>query len=130
MTSGGNRAGTQHNHAVLIADDDLFIRTLLKKFLPETCRFTEVSDGADVLNAYKEARPKIVYLDMHMPGMDGVQIAKDILAFDAKAYVVIITADGRRETIEASVISGAKSFMAKPLDAKRILAEYTKAITA
>ncbi|NBX67284.1 MAG: response regulator [Proteobacteria bacterium] len=118
------------DHVVLLADDDLFIRTLLKRFLPETCYFIEVSSGEDVLKAYKEARPKIVFLDMHMPEQDGAQIVKDILECDPQAYVVMISADGSRENISSSVISGAKSFMMKPLDSKRIMQEYMKAIAA
>lgn len=99
----------------------------MKKFLPETCYFVEVADGDAVLQAYKDARPHIVFLDMHMPGQDGKQIVKDILAFDPKAYVIIISADGSRENVSASVVSGAMGFMAKPLDGKRIMQEYTKA---
>ncbi len=121
-------SGSADTAVVMLADDDMFIRTLLRGFLPESSVFIDVADGDGVMPAYKEKRPDIVFLDMHMPGRDGKQIVKDILEHDPKAYVIIISADASRENVSASVISGAMGFMVKPLDKKRILQEYTKAL--
>ncbi|MBU6235152.1 MAG: response regulator [Alphaproteobacteria bacterium] len=122
----GNRIKTP---VVLIADDDLFIRNLLKKLVPEPAEFIEVSDGTCVCDAYKQHNPLLVFLDMHMPGADGIKIVKDLLAYDSKAYIVIISADGSRENVSASVVSGAKCFLGKPLDPKRVAAEVKNALT-
>lgn len=113
---------------VLIADDDLFIRTLVRKFIGEGPKFVEVDHGDALLNAYRLYNPDIVFLDMHMPGKDGKELLQELLIHDSTAHVIIITADGSRDNVSASVIGGAKGFMVKPLDSKRVHVEYVRAL--
>lgn len=113
---------------VLLADDDAFIRTLLRKALEDSATVIEVADGTQVMDAYKKHLPDCVFLDIHMPGQDGKSLLKTLLAFDVSAYVIMATADGSKENVVEAAKGGAKGFIVKPFSRARVMMEYSKAV--
>jgi len=99
---------------VLIADDNTFIRFLVKKWLEAEAQIIEIAHGKDVLDAYKEHAPNVVFLDIHLPGRNGKDILKDILAYHKEAYVVMLSADSMKENVLFASNNGAKAFITKP----------------
>lgn len=85
--------------------------------------------GEDAIRMYKELYPNVdfVTLDITMPDIDGLQVLKEILAFDKNAKVIMVTALGREDIVKTAIMNGAKGFILKPLDRLKVL-ERLKAI--
>jgi two-component system chemotaxis response regulator CheY len=112
------------SHTVLIADDANFMRVMLKDILNEMNLKVvgEASDGAQALTLFREFKPDLVLLDITMPDVNGIEALKQILAEDATAQVVMITALGQKEKVLESIQAGAKDFVVKPFDQDRVKA--------
>lgn len=99
---------------VLVADDNDFVRYLIRQWVGDTAEVVEIGHGKDVLEAYDRHRPDILFLDIHMPGKNGKDILKEIRARDPKAFIIMISADSKRENVVDTMSSGARAFMTKP----------------
>ncbi len=113
-----DRANRRENR-VLIADDDLYSRLMVKKGLGDCATF-EVANGKDIANAYDRCAPDVLFLDIHMPGQNGLETLKDIMAMDAQAYVVMLTSDSSSDNVVYTSKGGAKGFLAKPFSKEKL----------
>ncbi len=103
---------------VLIVDDDPFIRKLVATTLEDVAGFEliEAADGREALEVARRAAPKLVFLDIDMPVLDGFDACRRLRAQPetAHATIVMLTAavgqDAEREAEEA----GADLFLTKP----------------
>ena len=81
---------------LLIADDEaLLARVLeseLKSLWPEARIVSVVHDGMAALAAAREHQPRVVFLDIRMPGMSGMDVARELIEFDIPPLVVFVTA--------------------------------------
>jgi two-component system, chemotaxis family, chemotaxis protein CheY len=118
------RAGRKEN-VILVADDDMYMRLLVKKGAADHAGVQEAADGNEVIAAYKEHAPDILFLDIHLPGRSGTEILNEIMAMDRDAFVIMLSADSSRDNVESAMQQGAKGFMAKPFTKERLL-EYIK----
>ncbi len=118
------RASRREN-VILVADDDMYMRTLVKKGAASIATVQEVANGNEIITAYKKHTPDILFLDIHMPGRDGTEVLHDILAIDADAYVIMLSADSSQENVAETTKKGAKGFMTKPFTKEKLL-EYVK----
>ena len=116
-------------YKVLIIDDSMFVRKQISQIL--TSEGFEVigqaGDGVEGIEKYKELSPgvDIVTLDITMPKMDGVTALEHIITFDPKANVVMISALGKQDLVKKALIAGAKNYIVKPLDRKKVLERIT-----
>ncbi|MCB1537729.1 MAG: response regulator [Rhodospirillales bacterium] len=108
-----DRKDREHN-VVLVADDNTFIRFLVKKWLGAQAKIVEVSNGADVMSAYLRSNPDMVFLDIHLPGCSGKDVLARLMQADPEAYVVMLSADSNRDNVMNTVRTGAKAFITKP----------------
>lgn len=103
-------------YRVLVVDDSIITRKVVKRILTseqyEICG--EAEDGDQVLDLYKELRPDIITLDMHMSRVDGIVALKQILDFDANARVVMLTGAEEKKNIIRAISLGAKDYVVKP----------------
>jgi len=112
-------------YRVLIIDDSMFIAKQLGQIL--TSEGFEVvgavTDGLQGIEKYKELYPNIdlVTMDITMPVMDGVSALEKILEFDKNATVIMVSALGKEDVVKKSLLLGAKSYIVKPLDRKKVL---------
>lgn len=109
---------------VLIIDDSVFTFEQLKAIVEKT-GVAEVlghaKDGMEGVKLYRKLTPDIVFLDILMPNMDGLQTLKTILNIDKNAKVVMISSlGGAAEKAEEAMRSGAKAIISKPFDEKDI----------
>lgn len=111
--------GESKKNVALIADDDLFVRKVLKVALDGLCEIVEVTDGADVLATYQATMPDILFLDIHLPNQSGLNIIKAICAHDKDAHIIMLSADSSAENVKIAVSRGAKGFLTKPFEKKR-----------
>ncbi|MDR1587056.1 MAG: response regulator [Treponema sp.] len=112
-------------YRVLVVDDSMFIAKQLGQIF--TSEGFEVAgtaaDGAQGVEKYKELYPNIdlVTMDITMPVMDGVSALEKILEFDKEACVIMVSALGKEDVVKKSLLMGAKSYIVKPLDRKKVL---------
>lgn len=99
---------------ILIADDDFFMRGQAKLALQDLGEVIEAECGETALALYKEYKPTITLLDIHMPKRSGKEVLRDILKFDRNAYVIMFSADAIPENISQAKFAGAKGFIVKP----------------
>ena len=105
---------------VLVIDDEEIIVNLFKRFLPQQgyeCH--TASNGSEGLKAIKEIKPYIVFLDLKMPGMDGIEVLRRIKKGPEKSVkteVIIITAYGEVETAIMALREGLVDYIKKPVD--------------
>jgi two-component system chemotaxis response regulator CheY len=112
-------------YRVLVVDDSMFIAKQLGQiFTSEGFEVADTAaDGAQGVEKYKELYPNIdlVTMDITMPVMDGVSALEKILEFDKDAKVIMVSALGKEDVVKKSLLMGAKSYIVKPLDRKKVL---------
>jgi two-component system chemotaxis response regulator CheY len=112
---------------ILLVDDAAFMRMMLKKILaPSGNELLEAVDGADGLAKYKEHKPNLVFLDIVMPNVDGIECLKQIMAFDSNARVVMCSSIGQQTVVNDAIKIGARDFIIKPFDAAKVLETVSK----
>jgi two-component system chemotaxis response regulator CheY len=112
----------QTSPKVLIVDDIAVARDLLRTML-RSLQVTEIFDagnGYDAVALYQRERPDIVFLDIRMPGKDGLQVLHEILVMDPDAFVVMDSADSTAKSVQTAVRAGARGFMLKPYTMQRV----------
>jgi len=115
---------------VLIIDDEAAIRTSLAKILRyEDHEVRDAADGLEGLALLERDRFDMVFLDIKMPGMDGLEVLAEIRRRRIETPVVIISGHGDVQTAVEATRLGAFDFLEKPLDADRILVTVRNALT-
>ncbi len=117
---------------VLIVDDSMFVTKQISQILSSE-GFDIVgtaADGAEGVEKYKEIYPDVdlVTMDITMPRMDGVTALEKIIEFDKEACVVMVSALGKQDLVKKSLLLGAKNYIVKPLDRKKVLERVISAI--
>ncbi len=112
-------------YRVLLVDDSIFVKKQLDQILSsEGFEIVDTaSHGVEAVDKYKSLHPNVdlVTMDITMPGMDGVTALEKIVQFDPTAKVVMISALGRQDLVKKSFMLGAKNYIIKPLDRKKVL---------
>ncbi|MGP1458275.1 MAG: response regulator [Treponema sp.] len=114
---------------VMVVDDSMFVAKQLGQILTSEGYevVTTAADGKEGVDKYKELFPNIdlVTMDITMPKMDGLTALEQIMAFDKNAKVVMVSALGKEELVKKSLLLGAKNYIIKPLDRKKVLERIT-----
>jgi len=114
---------------VLIVDDESGIRAALGQLLEyEGYEVKAVANGREGLAAYEEFRPQLVFLDVKMEGMDGLETLKRLRDADPAAVVVMISGHATIQDAVSATHLGAYDILEKPLDTDRILVTLRNAI--
>ena len=116
---------------VLIVDDSLFIRAMIKGVLVQNGYevIAEACDGDDAISKYKEFQPDIITMDITMPGTNGIVASKEILKLNPDAKIIVISALGHQDYILDLLKSGVKDYMFKPVN-PQLLIQTVKTIEA
>ena len=101
---------------LLIVDDEIEICEFLKSFFEDRdFKVAIASNGTQALEQVAHFHPKVVLLDIQMPGMDGLQILEKIKERHPKVKVIMVTAVETQEKIEKAMRLGADNYITKPL---------------
>ena len=108
---------------VLIADDDPRLRNLLTWTLEHgQYRVIETSDGLSALETGRQVQPDLYLLDVGMPGMNGIEVCRQLRADGVIAPILILTGFGSEEDKVAGLEAGADDYQTKPFASKELLA--------
>lgn len=112
-------------YKVLLIDDSMFVRKQLAQILTSEGFeiIGEAADGVEGVEKFKELTPGVdlVTLDITMPRMDGITALEKIIEFDPEAKIVMVSALGKEDLVKKALVTGAKNFVIKPLDRKKVL---------
>jgi two-component system LytT family response regulator len=107
---------------VLIADDDTGMRTVLKKAVEKVDGFKvvgEAEDGEAVLLLFERLRPDVVFLDVEMPHVTGVECAKSIVDIEPKTVIIFVTA--HEQYMPEAFDVYAFDYLVKPFKVSRLI---------
>ncbi len=106
----------------LVIDDEKTIRFSFKK------RLNKENIDTDVANGWNEAEPlvteheyDVIFLDIRMPGRDGIEILKEIMSMQPDSTVVMMTGDPSTETASEALKYGAVNYLHKPVTKNQLL---------
>lgn len=108
---------------ILIVDDAVFMRTVLRKMLEEEGYdiVAEAGNGIEAIKMAKEHQPDVVTLDITMPEMDGVTALPDILTAAPNTKVIMCSAMGQQPMVVDAIKAGARDFIVKPFQKARVV---------
>jgi two-component system, OmpR family, alkaline phosphatase synthesis response regulator PhoP len=114
---------------LLIVDDESHIRTLIEQTLEELedegVEFLTAENGEQALNIIRAENPQLVFLDVMMPKMNGMEVCRQVkkeLGLSG-VYIVLLTAKGQELDRQKGQEVGADLYMTKPFDPEMILSK-------
>ena len=110
---------------ILIAEDEVYARKSMKKQIRECMKdektvILEAANGKQGLELVREEKPDLVFTDIRMPVMDGLDFLREIKAVDAGIKVVIISAYADFEYAKTALKFGAEEYLLKPIDDREL----------
>ncbi|GAA0362820.1 response regulator [Bowmanella denitrificans] len=112
----------------LIVDDDADVRAFLRTALRSlfSCNLMEASCGDTAVGIYTKNQIDLVFLDIQMPGKDGMAILRELKQTDANAKIVMVSAHGTMDYVTEAIKLGASGFILKPFHLQKIKAIVEK----
>lgn len=101
---------------VLVVDDSLTIRTIIKKVL-KGLGYEDVAEAADgvlAIAAYQECRPDLMLVDWNMPNMDGLTLVKKIREVDKCVKILMVTTEAEKNRVVTAIQAGVNNYVIKP----------------
>jgi len=112
---------------ILIVDESFTDRETLKATLEERgYSVVTASTGAEALTRVKEKRFDIIFLDIRLPDIDGVQLFEQVKALDPAVAVIMMTGFSEEELVKKAISEGAYTCICKPFNVDKILALVSK----
>jgi len=114
---------------VMVVDDEEHIRMAVERILSrQGCRVLQASNGQEALQLLEDHSVEVVFLDLKMPGMDGMEVHKRIKSIDPSILVIIITGYATVETAIEAMKQGAYDFVPKPFEAEQLRIVASRAL--
>ncbi|MEM9495217.1 MAG: hybrid sensor histidine kinase/response regulator [Pseudomonadota bacterium] len=110
---------------VFIVDDEAFNRDIASRFVRKMGLQTkEFSSGAAVMEALSQGLPDLMLLDIHMPGMNGLEVLGKVREFSSKLDfpILMVTADSNPDSVVEAFDLGANDYVTKPIDSRTLRA--------
>jgi two-component system chemotaxis response regulator CheY len=105
---------------IMVVEDDRFTASYMQNFLREY-DVVIARNGEEAILKYIEYAPDAVFMDLHMPGLNGDQALQGIKAADPDAFVVMLSVDTAQASIMSASEHGATSYLKKPFSRERVL---------
>lgn len=116
----------------MIADDDKLVRDRILSAIP--CEELELhlcgtaENGVDALELFDRMRPQIVIMDINMPLINGIDVAKKIIEEDPDVSIIVITGYGTVDFAREAIREGFADFLLKPVDAEELIRVLKRSI--
>jgi CheY-like chemotaxis protein len=108
---------------ILIVDDSIVMRKNLATIIRQAGHVIagEASNGRQAVTQYVDLKPDVVTMDISMPIMSGVEAVKQIIKIDSNAKIIMISAVNQKKMVFNAINNGAKHYVVKPIDAKKVI---------
>ncbi len=112
---------------ILIVDDSAFTRDIHRQIV-ESMGFAsvEASNGEEAIEVFSKETPDLTMVDLLMPGMDGIDVVKALIALKNDAKIVVCSTDKQKFRQEDARRAGAAAFLTKPVDAEKVVDTLNK----
>jgi DNA-binding NarL/FixJ family response regulator len=103
-------------YRIILADDHALFRQGVRRIIEEIRDFEvvgEVGDGLELLNIFSSANPDLVVLDIAMPGLRGLEAAKEIRTMRAETEILILTMHRESDYVRHAIKAGVKGYLLK-----------------
>lgn len=119
--------------SVLVCDDSMFARKSLCMYIATLGikNVYEAADGKEAVEKYMENKPNVVFMDIVMPVVTGIDALKQIREFDPNAKVIMASSVGTQSHLRSAIKAGAADFLQKPISndqVKQILENVAKGV--
>ncbi len=116
---------------IMLVDDSAFMRTIIKNVLTKNgySIIGEAENGKIAVELYSKLKPDVVFMDVVMPEMNGIESVKNIKANDPNAKIIMCSSSGQQAVVMEAINAGARGFITKPFQEAKILDELSRADT-
>ncbi len=102
---------------ILVVDDEIEACKVLEEFLSSKGHEVHTAlDGPTAISKLEEVKPQIVFLDMIMPGMGGLEVLQELKRIDPEVTVIMVTVVTDHEQAKKTLELGAYDYITKPVD--------------
>ena len=105
--------------AMVVEDEKVTNELLSSTFKNFFAKVDSCFNGDEALEVYKQNKPDIVFVDIIMSGMDGIELSRKIREINPSQIIIVISASNDMEKISESIEVGVNSFIQKPIDTKK-----------
>lgn len=109
---------------ILIADDEAHVVDLVRVTLEDDrVRVIEVADGLSALATASELEPELIFLDVNLPGLSGLEVCRHLRRDPhlAGVHIVMLTAAAQQDDVARGLAAGANHYLTKPFSPVRLL---------
>lgn len=107
--------------AMVVEDEKVTNELLSSTFKNFFSKVDSCFDGDTALKIYEQNKPDVVFVDIIMSGMDGIELSRKIREINPNQIIIVISASNDMEKISESIEVGVNSFIQKPIDTKKII---------
>ena len=111
---------------ILIVDDTHIMRVIVKDIFVKHLNVNkndcfEAPDGRTAINQYKAIEPDLVFLDINLPDLNGIEVVKELKKINGSAKIVMCTSSGDEEDVRGCISAGAGDYLVKPVKPERVI---------
>lgn len=115
----------------MICDDHRIVREALQTFVrsvPGVEIVTTAATGEEAIARFQTDQPDLVLMDIHMPGMGGLEATRRLVSMNPQAAVVMLTAADDRDQVAMAIASGARGYLHKDVSKEELCAAVAQAL--
>lgn len=107
---------------IMVVDDSMIMIIQLTKMLKEMGHDVVASarTGTEAVEKYIMYKPDVITMDITMPGMNGIETAKNILEVSPDALIIMVTSQGQEQLVVDSIAIGARGYVLKPIHPEKL----------
>jgi len=128
MPQESPEAALNARSVVLVVDDDAGLRESCRLILEDDFEVLDAPDGSQGLDLLRRTAVDVVLLDIRLPGMDGLEVLRQIKALDEQVEVILVTAVKTVKTAVTAMKLGAFDYLTKPFEEEEVLAVVRRAL--
>jgi len=120
---------TKKLSAMVVEDEKVANELLSSTFKNFFSDVKSCFNGKEALDAYEKSAPDVVFVDIIMTEMDGIELSRKIREINPSQIIIVISASNDIEKISESIEVGVNSFIQKPIDTKKIIELLTSVVS-
>ena len=113
----------------MVVGGDASMRIRLKQMLVENgLDVAEAASGREAISVYRDFQPDMVFMDIFLPDMGGLDALKEIKGINPNALVAMLVVEGQQALVMEALRTGAVDFVTQPFDEEEVLGAINKAL--